>query len=272
MLLLPRTGATGESLLTALTHVSNTAMNAASGGQIVESYLGWVSESVRTLRHAMRPEDLDRVLLTPRYWATLHSPIDSRAVNAAVSDEVHARQTDLREATESLRRELGRWNVLLDAPLHIVVPDTNVFLEHDQMIDAVDWHGLVSSAVRALDQIVLVVPLLVVDELDNAKRDRIRSRARQTLKLLFDQFQADPSARSTLIPAGRERGRISVELRFDEPAHVRLANPDDELVERCVALQALTGRPVNFVSFDTGAVFRALAAGLPGHRLDRPTA
>ncbi|MDT5078708.1 MAG: hypothetical protein QOJ80_3345 [Mycobacterium sp.] len=74
MILYPRYGSTGQSLLEAVTRVGNTVRNAGSGPNPVESYLEWAAEAERTCRRAMRRPDLERLILTPRYWATLSNP------------------------------------------------------------------------------------------------------------------------------------------------------------------------------------------------------
>jgi hypothetical protein len=51
--------------------------------------------------------------------------------------------------------------------------------------EAIDQANLVNSTVR------LVVPILVIDGLDNLKRNpKTKSRARTTLKLFYDHFRA----------------------------------------------------------------------------------
>ena len=59
-----------------------------------------------------------------------------------------------------------------------------------------------------------------------------------------------------------ESGKVTVELLLEEPGHVRLPHPDDELVDQALALEALSGRKVYLVTFDTGMSVRARAAGL----------
>lgn len=68
----------------------------------------------------------------------------------------------------------------------------------------------------------------------------------------------DSPLRSDSIP----RGRVSVELLFDPPGHVRLPINDDEIIDRASAVQNLAERPVTLLTYDTGQSTRARNAGL----------
>jgi hypothetical protein len=48
---------------------------------------------------------------------------------------------------------------------------------------------------------------------------------------------------------------------------VRLPISDDELVDRALAIQLLTGLPLTFVTYDTGQSMRARTAGLQVKKL-----
>jgi hypothetical protein len=192
----PAAGATGASLKQALREVQSGAMNIFAGGTgavaLIENYLKWASEAVRMLRLVMRPEDLNRLVLTSRYWATLANPAPTPAVVAAVNDEVLARQVALDAALKELDQQLAAWTPdPISRPVAYLVPDTNVLLHHAALLPDIDWHATVSDAVRTLDNLRVVIPLLGVDELDDAKRDKTRTRARQTLKLIYDRFGGD---------------------------------------------------------------------------------
>lgn len=90
--------------------------------------------------------------------------------------------------------------------------DTNVFL-HYRMFDEVDWHkGL------DLESVVLVVPTLVLRELDRLKHgqpDKGRSkRAGQVLRKLVNFALAAPAGTPTLVRKG-----VELLLLHREPAH-----------------------------------------------------
>jgi len=49
---------------------------------------------------------------------------------------------------------------------------------------------------------------------------------------------------------------------FDLPGHVRLAINDDEIVDRALSVQILSGKDVTFLTYDTNQALRARHAGL----------
>jgi hypothetical protein len=63
---------------------------------------------------------------------------------------------------------------------------------------------------------------------------------------------------------------LTVEVLLDDTRHARLPIADDEIVDRAVAIRDVRGAPVDFVTYDAGAAFRASASGLHVHRLVHP--
>jgi predicted ribonuclease YlaK len=144
----------------------------------------------------------------------------------------------------------------------MLVPDTNVLIHHTKPLDQVEWRRMISGS-----YVRLVIPILVVDELDRRKRDRgeTRTRARQTLRTLKQSFENPAwAARLSEKPTDVE----SMHLWLDPQRHRRLPDSDLELIDRSVALQVEANRAVTLVTFDTGMALRALAAGLSVHHLE----
>jgi predicted ribonuclease YlaK len=121
------------------------------------------------------------------------------------------------------------------------------------------------------EQIELVVPMAVVDELDNLKQStdkRLRWRSMYTLAVLDRVAGASGSGClreadfTALQDGGIPRGEIWVDILFDLPGHVRLPITDDEIVDRALAVQILSGKEVTFLTYDTGQAMRARSAGL----------
>jgi hypothetical protein len=54
---------------------------------------------------------------------------------------------------------------------------------------------------------------------------------------------------------------------YDRQGHVRLPIPDDEIIDRAVAAQALAGKPVTLVTYDSGQSTRGRRAGLRVRKL-----
>lgn len=56
--------------------------------------------------------------------------------------------------------------------------------------------------------------------------------------------------------------RSGFDVHFDLPGHVRLPIMDDEIVDRALAVQILSGKDVTFLTYATGQAMRARKAGL----------
>jgi predicted ribonuclease YlaK len=157
------------------------------------------------------------------------------------------------------------------------VADTSVYIEHEDKLEYLDFRPLLKTW---QDPVHLLVPIVVVDELDGLKKSRdklVRWRASYTLAVLDRVFasstgpaQLMPEDFSVLSSGGLPRGEVTIELIFDSPGHVRPPINDDEIVDRALAIQPLAGRDVTLLTYDTGQSTRARAAGLPVRKLTPP--
>lgn len=252
--------------------------NVLTGGGMsierVNAYRQWSVNTASALRYVLRPGDVDRLVLTPRHCA-LHALDPAAHLGAAglVQLELDTAQDALADAVAALDRLLARRSAHRGA---LVVADTNVYLHHPEPFERIDWSGLLPG----LDHtgVHLLVPLVVVDELDRQKqgqsgkpvvrsgKELARTRARTTIRTLEHLF-TDPDAIATVRP---EPSPVRAELLVDPPGHVRLPSADAEIVDTARAAQDIYGSPVTVVARDTGMVFRARAAGLMAVRLTDP--
>jgi len=184
--------------------------------------------------------------------------------------EIDDRLAELDIVQRSLQVEVTRWAT----GKVLVVLDTNVYL-HEQKIETLDLAAILQ--VRE-ERIHVLVPMVVVDELDRLKqhsRDAIRWRAGYTLSFL-DRHLNGSSLQgrireedfSALSQGGIPRGEITAEVVLDPKQHRRLPIADDEIVDRAIAIQGIAGQTVHLVTFDTGMAMRARAAGLTVHKRD----
>lgn len=272
----PARGVTAAHLADVLNRTHDMSQNVLSTandrrGQ-VDAYLNWVNDAVRMVRHVLRQEDVERLLLTRRYWATMANPEVTPALLRAVHHEVDDRQADIAKARDEAAALSDHW-----APhgndSRVVVPDTGVFLNHRTGtglgdVATINWSAL--GSVRTFDDVRVVVPILVVDELESLKdkrKDDIGKQARRAVNQLFDWFESRPSSWRVVKSRTAKSGGVTIELLPDERGHVRLPRNDDELVDRTVVLKDLQAAPVHFLSYDSGAVLRAKLAGLQAHRI-----
>ena len=122
---------------------------------------------------------------------------------------------------------------------------------------------------------VVIVPLIVLDELDGLKQRgsdlRRKWRACYTLAVLDNVFSRS-ATRGVLRKAAADgtRGTVYVDILFDPPRHERLPINDDEIIDRALAAQGLAGAPVTLLTFDTGQAARARQSGLTVKKLTKP--
>ncbi|MGY0234182.1 PIN domain-containing protein [Longispora urticae] len=279
-------GANRDTLLGSLTNIHNRLTNVVGMGALerLTGYLSWVNESVRSLRSMISAQDIDRLILTPWYWQLLNlherllRDFDStnRVVNELLNAEREQRGQDLEAARASLAAQIANWS----RPGAFVVADTSFYLNSGALIDETDLAPLVG--VRE-DPVHLIVPMIIVDELDRVKdtgpKAEARTMARRTLKVLDTVFAAGIGVRRLRAgdfsaidnqTGGIPRGEVTIEILLDPPGHQRLPIADDEIVDRALSIQPLAGRPVTLLTFDTGQALRARAAGLLVRKQDQP--
>jgi hypothetical protein len=279
VLLSPAPGVRLNELRAKLTSIRNEASNVRSGDRLATytNYIRWANESVRQLRGQLSPADIDRLVLTRRH-SHLIGLSDASHTHALslVHTELDERMTDLDQVLQDLEQEASRWS--RDGVY--VVADTTRFIEHPEKIDSWDLAEMLDLGFQTTH---LIVPIVVIDELDNLKKKgnspHTPWRARHTLQVLDSVLpnpeEAGTLRQPTLTPFGgtgafAPRGEVTVEIVFDPPNHVRLPINDDEIIDRTVAIQTIIGRPIHFLTYDTGQSMRARVAGLRVTKLAMP--
>jgi hypothetical protein len=248
------------------------------------AYLEWAGEAARMLGYQISDADLASLVLNRRYelllssFGTMASPEMEvqRVVNDLVTLELDERAKDFDAAIKTLQSYQQRWKSVGD----LLVLDTNFYVEHPTELKDTDL-AAVTAAKTPGSMMHVLVPMLVVDELDRLKRDnQARSRARTALKMLDEVFKRVSKQNpmgllrqedNTTGPDGLVGlGRITMELLFDPPEHVRLPDNDGEIVDRAVAVQSLAGKPVTMVTYDKSMSLRARYEGLQEVWLPHP--
>jgi rRNA-processing protein FCF1 len=283
MLVTPTPGGNLDNLVKNLRQIHSEAFNlrAGSGPQTAHkrllAYLEWASRSARMLRNQVSEADIAALVLNERYKlllsssGTMASPEMEvqRVVNDLVSLELDQRVTDLDDAITTLESERRRWTGISD----LVLPDSNFYIHHPDKLEAAD---IASAAHLGGTTAHLLVPMVIVDELDGLKRQSkqpARWRAGYTVAVLDRVFKDNVKGNNvgTLRPdkvtvTGQGQvtglGEVTMELLLDPLGHVRLPINDDEIVDRAVAVQTIAGRNVTLLTYDTGMSTRARSAGL----------
>ncbi|MFF5900124.1 PIN domain-containing protein [Streptomyces argenteolus] len=277
MLITPRPGADPRNLLQALGGAQLAAANLRSSHKgraytQLLAYLEWATEAAGVLRHQVRDADIDHLVLTRRYQALLGScgslagSSQERLVNGLVDLELAERIQALQAAGEALKAQMDRWS----QPEVLVVADSSFYVQNAQKLAEADLHQILD--LRSHDDVRLLFPITVVDELDGLKesgKERSRWRASHTLGLLdgilggrTSSVWRSRSSSSCGDGSMEIRGQVSVEIVLDQPGHVRLPIADDEIIDRAVAIQSMASRAVRLLTCDNGQHTRGWAAGL----------
>ncbi len=232
------------------------------------------------------PDRKDAFLAWCDQWATPqlgnHFP-QSEVLFADIAESYHrVVQTPLlteRQLNGLLEREGKAWSARLDEPIdelegqkpflarlgHLVVLDTSALMEGVFFTDF-DWHDL-DPAVKE-GPIRLIVPALVIEELDELKRRdaRQKAQARKVLKTLWELHRPHPTEPAPL----PDRPSVSAEVLLDGGWHQRRPNNDGEIIDQAVAVNELTGRPVLLAAGDYAMLYRAAPRGVTAVLMPRP--
>lgn len=254
--LLLRPGVSVNTVLVTLNDLTARVKNAVSRsglGGLLTDYLTWVENAEFQLRGLFASPSVWQELYSERYWH-LRDLAQGRAIRGVplIANE-GAWQGDRLQA---IRDQLQEAQQLFDLPREYVaiVPDTDVFVEHKRY-DQIDWPKLAGAK-----KVRLVVPLLVIDQLDDLSykaRPSARERARAVIKDLRKR-RGEEAPESPVVV----RRDVDLQLLVDPPSHKRRTNEDDEILTRVEYLTALVEGRVAVATGDYGMQLRASARGL----------
>jgi hypothetical protein len=281
MLVTPLPGVNRDDVLKTLRETASAAIDAGNTHGVAYdrlcAYLEWVTNSVRMLECRITPADLSRLVLTPGYERLLSAAGGltgtdigtQRVLGGMVSEELRQRGRAFDDAVRDLEAQITRWS---QYALY-TVPDTGIYIEHEQKLRDLDVATLLPPS-WADKTVRVVVPIVVLDELDGLKRKgdaHGRWRAGYTLAVMEEAFANErvPGLLRNPAPDGT-RGAVILSLLLDPRGHVRLPINDDEIIDRALAAQALAGTAVTLLTFDTSQAQRARTAGLRVNKLTVP--
>ena len=275
--LLPTTNADhARSLLEDRASHLHQVTNAQTVTDAFNLYLSWANTSAQVLGGIVTPDELDRLVLTRRYWALL--AIAPANVGLVLWDLI---RTEIAERVVAFTKAVTELDSYTARPgaLAMIVPDTNVWMRHSGEIDALPWFSYLNM--RAAVPITIWVPSVVLEELDSLKRDRgnmnvagqpipRRHLARRALNRLTDWFE-DPLYPHHLVSVPPDRPDRPIEIRLLPEArdHVRLSRVDAELIDIAQRLSPFCVQ--SFVmTYDVALTFRARAVLQAAILLDEP--
>ncbi|WP_350351930.1 PIN domain-containing protein [Microbacterium sp. A8/3-1] len=219
---------------------------------IAQRYLRWCEQVELHLQTSFADPVLTRDLYTPRHWQIRAIDSTTRMAFGMIEGELR----DQVRVLEALRDQIEHYSGMArpDDGESLVLLDTNVYL-HGQPFENVRWQRHMKSK-----QVRLLMPLIIVDELDKHK-DRYPS-ARSVLRALDSLFGG-----ATSLAALPVRDGVTLQV-LDEPAgHNRLGRADDEIVRQASYLSVVTESTVTLITRDRGMRIRALASGIDARML-----
>ncbi|MFL6053662.1 MAG: PIN domain-containing protein [Actinoallomurus sp.] len=149
--------------------------------------------------------------------------------------------------------------MFVDRPGRPVMLDTSALME-GELFTEFDWHTLDESLKDV--SVRLILPSLVVEELDELKRHRETKQktwARKVLRTLWGLHAPAPTLPARL----PTQADVTVAVRLDDGWHQRMSNNDGEIIDQAVFVRELTEEGTIFVSADYTQLYRAAAVGLP---------
>lgn len=250
-------------------------------------YVHWAGHQMRRLTSVMSTGELDRLVTTPWHWAISGMDLSKskRSIRPAVDAQINETLRRLDEEAGDIRTELARWD---NGEAAAAVLDTNTLTAYPDSLAELDWNTILDQ--RPPTPIVLALPLKVIDELDklklsNARPDSnagdakdnkprpLREKAQSALKWI-ESTLVDPSDvvhLGTVNHAGDVQSPLRLALIRQDPRRIPLADADAEIMDRALSLVGYAST-VRLVTFDTGMILRARAAGLEGVRPPAPKA
>jgi hypothetical protein len=276
----PIPGVSGDSLLGQLLS-AKASLSAVGGGNVQQrftDYMGWASTQADILGRYLRRDDLNNLITTPRYWTLqgLIPMIESSqgnigfhgqvSINGLLNPEIAGRNRELEKIIENIQSELSHWKTV---EASVVMADTNIYLHQEQEFEKLPWKKIAEADEKGVH---LVIPLIVIEELDRQKRNNgravsktnltpVRSRSRVTLRSINELFKKtiEPGQLKEVDP---QAGPVTVSLLLEDPRHVPLQDADGEFLDRARSLKDFISRDVRVITSDSAMEFRARSIGL----------
>ncbi|MGC8466555.1 MAG: PIN domain-containing protein [Acidimicrobiales bacterium] len=220
----------------------------------VNNYLQWINGLERTLKNTFVDQNVWTRLREDTYWHIRDLNDSSPRWQEVIYHECQ-RQSSYLEALldeiQAVSDQLGAGNGQL------AVIDTNVLLEHVPP-EQIKWGEVVGkSPVR------LVIPLRVLDELDEKKYTAREDKADRARRLLGQLWTLLGSVGATPVKLTDE---ATVEVPISAGPRRRTIDADQEVIDTCESIRRVGGSVV-LVTADYGMCIRASALGIEVKRM-----
>lgn len=244
-----------------MTELGNELENCRSGSSLEDTrdrWLNWWFRADAQVRGLFVDSDLATSLYRTRQEIG-RAFSDPRPYD--VLNHEHAVWTD---RFDEIMRELRSLKCFVERPGQIAVLDTSALIEGVDFREF-EWHSL--DGLSSREPVRLILPILVIEELDDLKRERRQhaaSRARSVLRGLWELLGGN--AQDSVSLPGKE---VTVEVLLDDAWHVRRPVNDDEIVQQAVTIKEVTLKSVVLAAADLGMLCRGSAFGLAVAKVER---
>lgn len=222
-----------------------------TGTERRNAMLQWLEDQARPVLEFLFEDGTD---LTEEIEASYDRLAGSHLDGSDLYSLATRENTRWRERIQRIDEELQRLKQFADRRGTPVVLDTSVLMEAEPL-GTIDWPS--PAPVR------LIVPILVVEELDNLLHDRDaarRKKARDARRVLMGVHPGNKPTEPAPLPGMLPL--ITLEMLVDNDWHMRRGNNDAEIVDQALDLHRLTGRAL-LATCDLQQYYRAGAVDLP---------
>ena len=233
--------------------------NTSPQGTEAIAHVSHVVSAERTLWQFFPDREVWEGLRSETFWRIWEDREDREApdIYRLLSREVEVQTAYLESLIAQLDTLAAR---LTAAPGRVAVLDSNVLL-HFQPPEQVKWQEVVGQP-----QVRLVIPLRVIEELDEKKytaRDDLAGRSRDLLGRLRAQLAPTGGGPVQLNEGNSD---VTIETFVDSGPRRRTLDADEEVLETCETF-ALGEQTVVLVTDDAGITIRAGTRGIEAVRM-----
>ncbi|MEU7032752.1 PIN domain-containing protein [Streptomyces sp. NPDC046237] len=225
-----------------------------------ERYLQTVNDTYVQLSQSLTDPDLGEGLYSKHFWqlangGTGSTPLLHGTLVREVKEQI--------AAIEAALVQVAALRMYAERPGTRVVYDTNM-LNHWRAPNEVKWDEVLREEGLPSKRVRLVVPLVVIDELDRQKGGggQLGSRAAKAIRFLESALKGVAPGTPTEI-----RPNVTLEVRLDPPGH-RRGEADVEVLLCAAELDQLGGpAPTRVLTDDFGMHLRAQSMRVAAMRL-----
>lgn len=225
---------------------SQSAFDAADGQRY---FLTSVEALEPVFSHSFEGQGWYDRLYSPGYWAIRDITPDTTRPMPLLRSESDRILRWLADIEVELKRisVQDEWD---DKNIPRLVLDTSAIVREGEF-DTFNWEPIVNNVC-----VRIILPILVIRELDNLKNYGREPKARKRLRRIYELLDGHGRGWALVRPG------VTLELLMNPPQHVPLAINDEEIISRALYLKGRVGGPVKLISGDYRLVLSAQAEGL----------